>query len=133
MSIRFTGHTHTVETKAKMRATHARPEVKKKVRDGRRKQVMPSGWYHTAANIKKMSTNRLGKGTGGKYVARGPIGPCEICGEDQKDGRSLSKDHDHKTGKLRGKLCHLCNRGIGMFRDNPHRLRAAAMYLEKWA
>lgn len=69
----------------------------------------------------------------GKFRARGPKGPCEICGGDQTTNRSLAQDHCHRTGRLRGKLCNRCNLGIGSFMDDPARLRAAAEYPEKYA
>jgi Recombination endonuclease VII len=40
-------------------------------------------------------------------------------------------DHDHKTGKVRGVLCHKCNIAIGMAEDNPFRLVALIQYLAK--
>lgn len=55
---------------------------------------------------------------------------CWICGAERKT-RRLHIDHDHKTGKIRGLLCHRCNRGLEYFRDKPDRLRDAAVYLEK--
>ena len=39
-------------------------------------------------------------------------------------------DHCHTTGKVRGLLCHSCNIGVGMLKDDPARLRQAANYLE---
>lgn len=51
---------------------------------------------------------------------------CSICG-----GPAEHIDHDHKTGVLRGMLCQQCNRGIGMFRDDPTILDRAADYLRQ--
>ena len=38
-------------------------------------------------------------------------GGCAICGNTPKT-RRLDVDHDHKTGKVRGLLCHRCNRSL---------------------
>jgi hypothetical protein len=59
-------------------------------------------------------------------------GTCAICGErESNDGReTLSVDHCHQTGAIRGLLCAHCNRGLGMFRDNRTLLLAAVDYLE---
>lgn len=57
---------------------------------------------------------------------------CKICHEECKTKYSLSVDHNHKTGVIRGLLCNRCNRAIGMFKDNPALLRAAAKYLEDY-
>ncbi|MCP4598529.1 endonuclease VII domain-containing protein [Neptuniibacter sp.] len=59
-------------------------------------------------------------------------GRCYICGKHQsKMKKRLHVDHDHKTGKVRGLLCVICNLGLGCFKDNPARLRSAAEYLER--
>ena len=55
---------------------------------------------------------------------------CKICKQDCKTKYSLSVDHDHKSGKIRGLLCNRCNRAIGMFEDNPELLRLAAEYID---
>jgi hypothetical protein len=56
---------------------------------------------------------------------------CAVCGATANpDGHRLSVDHDHVTGRVRGKLCHGCNSSIGLMGENPQRLRAAANYLE---
>lgn len=40
-------------------------------------------------------------------------------------------DHDHKTGKYRGYICHSCNRGLGIFQDSIPLLNNAIEYLKK--
>lgn len=57
-------------------------------------------------------------------------GVCAICHHVCVTGRNLAVDHCHETGKIRGLLCANCNRGIGMFKDMPNRLKMAAKYLE---
>jgi hypothetical protein len=52
---------------------------------------------------------------------------CQICGTKDE---TLHVDHCHRTGKVRGLLCGICNRGLGFFRDDPAKLRKAATYLE---
>lgn len=54
-------------------------------------------------------------------------GHCQICGEYWD---ILAVDHDHETGKVRGLLCQQCNRGIGIFQDDPIRVRQALTYLQ---
>ncbi len=57
-------------------------------------------------------------------------GCCACCGTPAPDDIfEMVLDHDHETGVARGILCRLCNVGIGSFRDDPDRLRAAAKYL----
>lgn len=38
-------------------------------------------------------------------------GGCAICGTTPKT-RRLNVDHDHRTGAVRGLLCHRCNRAL---------------------
>jgi hypothetical protein len=62
---------------------------------------------------------------------------CDICGkaETSKNSlgeiQSLSVDHDHKTGKIRGLLCCHCNHLLGSAKDNIIILRKAIEYLCK--
>lgn len=56
-------------------------------------------------------------------------GTCPICSRP----RVLVVDHRHACGTVRGLICDTCNRGLGMFADDPAVLRRAADYLEKTA
>ena len=52
-------------------------------------------------------------------------GKCAIC---FCEGKTLCIDHDHKTKKVRGLLCHSCNMGLGFFHDNIDILQNAKEY-----
>jgi hypothetical protein len=55
-------------------------------------------------------------------------GGCAIC-NDGPGKRKFHVDHCHSTGKIRGLLCHRCNVGIGMFRENPQLFIEAITYM----
>lgn len=52
---------------------------------------------------------------------------CQICGVKPK---RLMTDHNHDTGKVRGRLCAQCNWMLGFAKDKPELLRKGAEYLE---
>ena len=61
---------------------------------------------------------------------------CAICSMTLKKSlqvfkKRLSVDHCHKSNKVRGLLCHVCNIGLGSFKDSEKQLRAAIKYLRR--
>lgn len=56
-------------------------------------------------------------------------GVCAIC-KTEGNKRSLSVDHDHRSGKIRGLLCHNCNLSLGLCHDSVETLQAAIEYLK---
>lgn len=57
-------------------------------------------------------------------------GKCAICRHEfTGENRDTNVDHCHKTGKVRGILCPDCNRGLGLFRDDPVLLQRALEYV----
>ena len=72
-------------------------------------------------------------------------GVCAICGKKESRTTRSSKraweydieprlvvDHNHKTGKVRGLLCHKCNVGLGQLDDSIQKLQSGVRYLRKY-
>lgn len=64
---------------------------------------------------------------------------CAICNLEETQVSninnkvlSLSLDHCHLTNKVRGLLCHKCNKAIGLLQDNIELLKKSIEYLEKY-
>lgn len=51
-------------------------------------------------------------------------GHCALCPNEPRT-RRLHVDHDHRTGKVRGLLCHRCNRNLPTWVDDRWLLRAS--------
>lgn len=64
-------------------------------------------------------------------------GVCYICkcqeSRKHQNGKlqSLSIDHNHFTGKVRGLLCDKCNRGLGFFKHDTKLLNNALLYMRR--
>ena len=61
---------------------------------------------------------------------------CAICHKENFamgdcHSGALVVDHDHITGKVRGLLCHNCNRALGLLGDDINILRSSISYLER--
>lgn len=65
-----------------------------------------------------------------EFMLQEQDGKCWICGLEDNEGK-LAVDHDHNTGEVRGLLCRNCNRGLGMFRDDPTLLLKAHKFLTR--
>jgi hypothetical protein len=66
-------------------------------------------------------------------------GCCKICQEPLKEGWTKNHDknravvdHCHTTNKVRGLLCTMCNKGIGLLGDNSEGLYKAYLYLHNF-
>jgi hypothetical protein len=61
---------------------------------------------------------------------------CLICNQPESVSTRKDKtvhlhvDHCHKTGKVRGLLCRMCNTALGSLRHSPELLTKASEYLK---
>ncbi|MGA2797537.1 MAG: endonuclease VII domain-containing protein, partial [Thermoguttaceae bacterium] len=62
-------------------------------------------------------------------IFRQQNGLCLICGKSMEGKHNCHVDHNHETGEIRGLLCHICNLGLGHFKDDFNNLHNAAMYV----
>jgi hypothetical protein len=65
-----------------------------------------------------------------KFMSDIQEGVCAICKKKCLTGNKLAVDHCHKTGRVRGLLCTVCNTSLGGFKDNVSLLESAILYLK---
>ncbi len=59
-------------------------------------------------------------------------GGCALCGKPQRtEALRLAVDHDHRTGRVRGILCHRCNCAIGALGDSAEKLTRVIEYFTR--
>lgn len=58
-------------------------------------------------------------------------GVCGICGGVTLN-KSLSVDHNHTTGQVRGLLCHRCNTAIGLLNEDVEIMYKVIKYLDHY-
>ena len=97
-----------------------------------------SGASHRRAKCRKCEQETTNQRKKYKHL-RPPVNhTCPICERTEKEcaGRGGQKvgtwclDHNHKTGVMRGWLCHDCNRALGNFKDSKKMLKRALKYLD---
>lgn len=54
---------------------------------------------------------------------------CAVCGEDFITVPEV--DHSHKSGEVRGLLCHYCNIFVGYLEKTPDLISPAIDYIKK--
>ena len=97
-----------------------------------------SGASHKRAKCKECEKEQVRQRKKYKHLKAPANHICPICqrNEEQCAGKGGKRvgtwclDHDHKTGNMRGWLCHECNRALGNFKDNIELLKRALQYLE---
>ena len=109
------------------------------------KQLLPFDSFSTASGgsylrpecrecAKKLEKRRKQLRSENKYPEENYF--CPICLKSAQELKGVGGragvwvvDHDHRTEKFRGYICHNCNRALGNFQDDIERLRRAIDYL----
>lgn len=105
------------------------------------KPKAPSELYCSDDCKDKASTNKYLKRTYGityrqyRLMHEAQGGRCKICDSEgfvmaNHHKMKLVVDQCHATGKVRGLLCHNCNRALGLLHDNIEHLSKAIDYLK---
>lgn len=68
-----------------------------------------------------------------KKIHKSQRGRCAICNRHQRHfKKKFSVDHNHKTGKIRGLLCHYCNSKLLRYlRDDKNKAEGLVKYLTR--
>lgn len=86
-------------------------------------------YYDSTHSLEKARAKRYGITVEHlRYLLNKNNGICIIC--EARPAEVI--DHCHLTMKVRGAICNNCNKGIGMFRDQPTWMHRAAYYIEAW-
>lgn len=80
-----------------------------------------------ASRYRKVKIIQMYGLTSGQFTRLDAIKFCEICG----CSKQLVYDHCHKTGRVRGRICHSCNLGVGLLGDCRASLRRVLRYLTR--
>lgn len=98
--------------------------IKKYKQDPKNKRATKNAALKRLFGISIEDYDTMNKNQNGLYT---------ICNSKEvlSNMRTLSVDHCHKTGSVRGLLCTNCNQGIGHFFDKIELLENAIKYLNK--
>ena len=112
------------ETKRKisetLKKTFSNPEIRAKISGEN-----AHGWKGGVSSMPKYYLFSLKRRLEAKAGRPKPLA-CEVCNSTFK----ICYDHNHKTDKFRGWLCHHCNVILGLAKDNPDLLIRLANYLK---
>jgi Recombination endonuclease VII len=115
------------------RKTRQKAEKRERVADARRLRLATDPAYRAKTQLaQKRSRFKKYNLTAEEFDAlyANQDGRCAICRMPQLEDE-VHIDHDHRTDKVRGLLCNLCNTGLGLFKDCPDFMTAACDYLIK--
>jgi len=114
---------------ARVKASLRRAERPELQRAATRKYKLKNPEYTRDAFRKYDIQRRFGISAEEYDSKRSSVTRCAICETEEPGKRGWVLDHCHSSGDVREFLCTQCNTGLGLFKDDPDRLLAAAMYI----
>ena len=121
------------ECQRKYRATHPNKVKEWNAKQRKRKLALDPHYRRWEAIWKRYKLRQ--KDWESLYKKQG--GVCAICGRisvntgNKNNLEGLVVDHNHKTGRVRGLLCHNCNLTLGKFDDEAEWFLKAAKYVKE--
>lgn len=105
---------------------YKKPESKAK-----RREYIKKNYIKVSLALKKNSLKRIFNLTIDDYnkILKKQGGVCAIC-RNKENGKVLSVDHNHITGKVRGLLCMNCNTILGKLKEDISILKKVIKYLQ---
>jgi hypothetical protein len=86
--------------------------------------------YHSRKKLLGKKYNMTIEEHDALFASQGSV--CGACGSPEPNSKKgWSTDHCHKTGVVRGIVCHHCNIGIGHAKDSVETIRSWIAYLER--
>jgi hypothetical protein len=129
----------SMETSEKKRQARAEYARQWRAANPERSRANARRYYLT--NLERVRERKRGSGLARAYgltverwnelfAAQG--GACAVCRSSEPNTkRGWHTHHCHKSGRVRGILCHHCNISLGAAKEDSARLRALAEYIDQ--
>jgi len=106
--------------------------VAKKYREKNRERVLHAKRKQTYGITKEQYNKMLEQQNFVCAVCKNPESSRVGKGNCADYKNSLSVDHNHKTGKIRGLLCSKCNRALGYLQESVEIMQSLISYIKKY-
>lgn len=136
---------------------HANPERAKKIvkrwdmKNPGKRAAQNKAWYKAHPNYKKAWREKMKKANPKQWkgwnrdvklrvaygislvefneMLKAQRGGCAVCKGPANGRGTFHVDHDHKTGAVRGLLCHSCNCALGLMKEDVKLLKKLIKYI----
>lgn len=113
---RYARRTEEEKSEARRRARERNHKNIEHVRE-RRRRLAKNTRVRRFARLYRVTESEMGR-----LLA---VAQCEVCGSD----KDMRVDHDHVSGRVRGRLCSNCNKTLGLVHESVDILLGLAGYI----